>query len=133
MFWNFSGRVPGVGQGDEGVEDDGEPARWRSSTFVAVSGLDTGLYTAFKAVTGNRVGVYLSAEPGLEILAVVDNRTDGQALDQDAPARSTVTEVGLEREGLRGDWLAISAKMAVKGGGEEDGMAGVYITNLQSQ
>ncbi len=64
---------------------------------------------------------------------MVDTRTDGQALDPDAPAGSTVTELGLEREGLRGDWLAISAKMAVKGGGEEDGMAGVYITNLQSQ
>ena len=41
-----------------------------------------------------------------------------------------VTEVGLEREGLRGDWLAVSAKMAVEGGTEEDGMAGVYITHL---
>ena len=42
-----------------------------------------------------------------------------------------MTEVGLEREGLRGNWLAISAKMAVEGSTEEeDGMAGVYITRV---
>ena len=41
-----------------------------------------------------------------------------------------MTEVGLEREGLRGKWLAIAAKMAVEGDTEEDGMAGVYITRV---
>jgi hypothetical protein len=128
VFWNFSGKVPGIGEGDEGAEDDGEPARWRSSAFVAVSGT----VTAFKAATGNLVGVYLSRQPGKPVVTVVSNRTDGRALDPDAPAGSKVTEVGLEREGLRGDWLAVSAKMAVKGGGEEDGMAGVYITNVAS-
>jgi len=128
LFWNFSGMVPGVGGGEDGSEEDGEPARWRSSAFVAVSGTRT----AFKAVSGNIVGVYLSKTPGKPVVTVVSNRTDGRALDPDAPAGSKVTEVGLEREGLRGDWLAVSAKMAVKGGGEEDGMAGVYITNVAS-
>jgi hypothetical protein len=61
---------------------------------------------------------------------VVDNRTDGQLMDPEAPVGSTVVEVGLEREGLRGDWLAVSAKMRVEGGTEEDGMAGVYITKV---
>ncbi|MEJ2577392.1 MAG: hypothetical protein P8106_12195 [Gammaproteobacteria bacterium] len=128
VFWNFSGMVPGIGGGHEGGEDDGEPARWRSSAFVAVSGTNT----AFKAVTGNRVGIYLSTEPGQRVTTVLDNRTDGQTLDPEAPAGSTVTEVGLEREGLRGDWLAVSAKMGVKGGAEEDGMAGVYVTRIPS-
>ena len=41
-----------------------------------------------------------------------------------------MTEVGLEREGLRGNWLAVSAKMGFAGGSEEDGMAGVYITRV---
>jgi len=126
LFWNFSGMVPGVGEGDEGSDEDGEPARWRSSAFVAVSGKRT----AFKAVSGNLLGVYLSNEPGQAAITVLDNRTDGQALDPEAPAGSTVTEVGLEREGLRRDWLAVSAKMAVAGGSEEDGMEGVYITRL---
>ncbi len=127
VFWNFSGRVPGIGGGDEGGEDDGEPARWRSSAFIAVSGTAT----AFKAVTGNRVGVYLSSQPGRQA-----RHRDRQPHRR--PARGSggtrrprlVTEVGLEREGLRGDWLTVSAKMAVEGGTEEDGMAGVYITQL---
>jgi hypothetical protein len=126
VFWNFSGRVPGVGEGDEGGEDDGEPARWRSSAFVAVSGGAT----AFKARTARQVGVYLSAQPGQAPVTVLSNRTEGQVLDPEAPAGSKVTEVGLEREGLRGDWLVVSAKMEVKGGSEEDGMAGVYITRV---
>ena len=48
LFWNYSGKTPCIGGGhsEEGGEDDGEPARWRSSAFVAVSGPAT----AFKAV-----------------------------------------------------------------------------------
>ena len=61
---------------------------------------------------------------------MVDTRTPGQSVDPAAPAGSKVTEIGIEREGLRGNWLTISAKMAVEGGTEEDGMAGVYITRL---
>jgi hypothetical protein len=61
---------------------------------------------------------------------VLDNRTDGLLLDPEAPVGSTVVEVGLEREGLRGNWLTVSAKMGVEGGTEEDGIAGVYITTL---
>jgi len=64
----------------------------------------------------------------------VDTRTDGRALDPEAPEGSIVSEVGLEREGLRGDWLAVSAKMVVAGSTEEeDGMAGVYITKVPRQ
>jgi hypothetical protein len=129
LFWNYSGKTPCVGingHGQEGAEDDGEAARWRSSAFVAISGL----WTAFKAVTGDLVGVYLNKQPGQDIFTVVDTRTPGQSVDPRAPAASKVTEVGLERDGLRGSWLTISAKMAVEGGTEEDGMAGVYITRL---
>lgn len=60
---------------------------------------------------------------------MLDTRTDGQALDPEAPAGSIVSELGIEREGLRGNWIAVSAKM----GTEEDGMAGVYITTLPRQ
>jgi hypothetical protein len=126
LFWNFSGKVPGVGQGDEGGDDDGEPARWRSSAFVAVSGL----YTAFKAVAGDVVGIYLNRQPGQQVFTVLDTRTDGQAIDPEAPAGSTPTELGLEREGLRGPWLAVSAKMGIQGGTEEEGIAGIYLTHL---
>lgn len=126
MFWNFSGKIPGIGQGDEGGEDDGEPARWRSSAFVAVSGPNT----AFKAVTGKRLGIYLSRGPGQAILTVLDTQMDGQLVDHEAPDGSKVTEVSIERESLRGDWLVVNAKMGIQGGTEEDDMAGIYQTSV---
>ncbi|MCO5761909.1 MAG: hypothetical protein NHG36_10405, partial [Chromatiaceae bacterium] len=156
LFWNYSGMVPCTsgGHSEEGSEDDGEPARWRSSAFVAVSGQAS----AFKAVAsggqpggcgschdggmgsapptpshGQPIGIYLNRQPGQPIITVLDTRTDGQALDPEAPAGSIVSELGLEREGLRGNWLAVSAKMGIAGGTEEDGMAGVYITNLSKK
>jgi hypothetical protein len=145
LFWNFSGKTPCVGSGhsEEGAEDDGEPARWRSSAFVAVSGSGATFNAAFKARTGELDddgvyvepvdGIYLGRWPGRgrpSIATVLDTTMDGQLLDPDAPADSTITELGLELEGLRGDWLAISAKMGIEGGEEEDDMAGVYLTEL---
>jgi len=131
LFWNFSGKVPGVGQGDEGGEDDGEPARWRSSAFVAVSaGRGATFRAAFKAETEDVVGIYLATGPEQAIQTVLDTTVAGQDLDPEAPVDSTITELGLEREGLRGDWLAISAKMGIEGGTEEEGMAGVYLTRV---
>jgi len=135
LFWNYSGKTPCVskgGEGGEGAEDDGEAARWRLSAFVAVAGrIDGTFYAAFKAVRTDFVlGIYLSAGPGQAIQTVVDTMMDGEELDPEAPPGSLVTELGLEREGLRGDWLAISAKMGVEGGSEEEGMAGIYLTRV---
>ena len=128
LFWSYSGKTPCVGGGHsmEGAEDDGEAARWRSSSFVAVSGL----YAVFKAVSGEVVGIYLNRQPGQDLVTLLDTQTDGQALDSEAPLGSTITELGIEREGLRGDWLAVSAKMGIEGGTEEEGMAGIYVTRL---
>ena len=128
LFWSYSGKTPCVGSGHsmEGAEDDGEAARWRSSSFVAVSGL----YVVFKAVSGEVVGIYLNRQPGQDLVTLLDTQTDGQALDPAAPLGSTITELGIEREGLRGDWLAVSAKMGIEGGTEEEGMAGIYVTRL---
>jgi len=164
LFWNYSGKTPctGGGHSEEGAEDDGEPARWRSSAFVAVSGQST----AFKAVAsggqpggcgschsggvgsappspshGKPIGIYLNLQPGQDVFTVAATGMDGTLIDPEAaydddddpttpPVALPVTELGLEREGLRGDWLAISAKMGIEGGEEEDGMAGVYITQL---
>jgi hypothetical protein len=125
VFWNYSGKTPcvGNGHGEEGAEDDGEPARWRSSSFVAVSGRTT----AFKAAAGQAVGIYLDHGA---IWTVLDTTMNGPALDPQAPPASTITEVGLEREGLRGDWLVINAKMGIEGGTEDDGMAGIYLTRV---
>jgi hypothetical protein len=143
VYWNYSGRVPCASHGHsaEGAEDDGESVRWRSSAFVAVSaGAGATFNTAFKARSGglhNGVwvdpvdGVYVRKGPGqTPITIAVDTTMNGQLLDPEAPPDSTIAEVGLEREGLRGRWLAINASMDVEGGEEEDGMAGIYITQL---
>jgi hypothetical protein len=128
VFWNYSGMPPcmGIGgHGEEGGEDDGEPARWRFSSFVAVSGP----YTAFKAAAGDVVGIYIESATGRTIWTALDTTMEGPALDPEAPQGSTITEVGIEREGLRDKHLAINAKMS-SGGGHGDGMAGIYLTHV---
>jgi hypothetical protein len=137
LFWNYAGKAPCTGGGhhdggEEGGEEDGESVRWRSSAYLAVSpGIRATFRSVFKARTADVVGIYLREGPGLSpFLTVADTTMDGQLLDPEAPPDSTIVEVGIEREGLRGDWLAINAKMGVEGGEEEDDMAGIYITKL---
>ncbi len=148
LFWNYSGKTPctGGGHSEEGAEDDGEPARWRSSAFVAVSaesGKRIKVKTAFKARTGKLVdgiyvnpvdGIYLGtwSSPGsaVEIETILDTTMSGQVLDPVAPEESMITALGIERESLRGSWLTVNASMGIEGGSEEDGMAGIYLTEL---
>ena len=150
LFWNYSGKVPctGGGHSEEGGEDDGEPARWRSSAFVAVAGRGATFKAAFKARAGEFAGgVYVDPVDGIylgkwpvtgqsSIATVLDTTMDGQSLDPEAPEGSLITELGIELEGLRGDLLVINAKMAapVEEGEEEeeeDDMAGIYLTNVK--
>ena len=109
---------------------------------MAVSaGVGATFTTAFKARSGglsngiyaNPVdGIYMRKGPGQPpVTTVVDTTMNGQVLDPEAPPDSTIAELGLEREGLRGGWFAINASMEVNGGEEEDGMAGVYITQVE--
>lgn len=142
LYWNFSGHVPG-----SDTEDDGEPARWRSAAFVAVSGLvdgslrDATFHAAFKARSGNVDngayvnpvdGIYLRRGPGVApIQAVAQTGETGTVLDPDAIDPDTgdalpVTSLGLERDGFRGDHLVITASMAT----EEAGWAGIYLTDV---
>jgi hypothetical protein len=136
LFWNYSGKAPCMGSGhghaEEGGEDDGESVRWRSSAYLAVStGISATFRSAFKSRKADVVGIYLRAGPGRSpFLTIADTTMDGQSLDPEAPVDSRIVEVGVEREGLRGHWLAISAKMGIEGGEEEDDMAGIYITKL---
>ncbi|ACK67744.1 protein of unknown function DUF1555 [Rippkaea orientalis PCC 8801] len=119
VFWNFSGRVPGSEN-----EEDGELARWRSSAFIALSGEQV----AFKATTGpdaetGEDGIYIQLGPDLPITTVVETGMDGSVLDPIA-AGLPITSLSIEREGLRNGWLAIAASM----GNEEASWAGIYIT-----
>jgi hypothetical protein len=139
LFWNFSGRVPG----DE-AEDDGEPARWRSSAFVAVSRrAGATANVAFKARTGeidpdeqNYIdpidGIYLKQSPGQSrIITVLDTTAAGFDLDPEAPEDSTINELGIEREALRGGWLVLTARMGEEGAGHEEGLAGIYVARVR--
>ncbi|MGR8981838.1 MAG: hypothetical protein ACU84H_17345 [Gammaproteobacteria bacterium] len=151
VYWNFSGRVPGTGEGDD---EDGEPARWRSSAFAAVSGLvydglnDSTFHIAFKARTGAIVegsyvdpvdGIYLRGGPGVSpIQTLVSTGMDGNLIDPEAvfdddensetpPVSLPVTEMGIERDGFRGNRLAVNVSM----GTEEIGWAGIYLTRIR--
>jgi hypothetical protein len=107
---------------------------------VAVGHAGSGQFrVAFKARRGDIAdgvyvppvdGIYLAKGPGQsDVVTVLDTTMPGQALDPEAPPGTTILELGLEREGLRGDWLAITATMGVAGGDDEDdGMAGIYVT-----
>ena len=147
VYWNYSGMVPGMAEGGEG--DDGEPARWRSAAFVAVSGgvhgalADPTFHAAFKARTGAIDpathayvapvdGIYLRKGPGqASIVTVVRSGMDGTLIDpeaiDDTGAPLPVTEMGLERDGFRGDALVVTVTM----GSEETGWAGVYLTRVR--
>jgi hypothetical protein len=143
LYWNFSGHVPGTTE-----EEDGEPARWRSAAFTAVSGMvdgslsDANFHAAFKARTGEVVagayvnpvdGIYLRRGPGqAQFLTVAETGMDGTLLDPGAIDSETgavlpVTEMGIERDGFRGNALVINASM----GSEETGWAGIYLTEVQ--
>ncbi|MEJ2520979.1 MAG: hypothetical protein P8Y91_11655, partial [Desulfuromonadales bacterium] len=77
-------------------------------------------------------GIYLRRGPGrLPIETVLDTTMAGQSLDPQAPADSVINELGLEREGLRGRWLTVNAKIGVEGSSEEDGIAGIYLTEIR--
>lgn len=143
LYWNFSGHVPGSME-----EADGEPARWRNTAFVAVSGWLAGtgasFHATFKARTGDVVndvyvnpmdGIYLAQGPGRsQIIPVVETGMDGtlfdpEAIDADTGATLPVTDMGIERDGLRSDTLVVTVSM----GSEETGWAGIYLTNLKCQ
>ena len=141
VYWNFSGLVPGTGESDE----DGEFARWRSASFVAVSGLvdgslnDATFHVVFKARKGEIVdgeytdvvdGIYLGKGPGNPPYSpTVWTGMDGSLIDpmavnQDTSVGLPVTAMGIERDGFRGDTLALTVSM----GDADYGWAGIYLT-----
>lgn len=130
LFWVYSGRPPGVG----GEEEEAEPPRWRFSAFMSVyDGV-----VAFKARTGtfnkqheyvNVVdGIYLSnilAGSGLQTL--IETGMDGSVFDPMLQSgEMLVSGLGIEREGLRGQNLAITATME----NAEESWGGIYMANV---
>ncbi|MGE5088348.1 MAG: hypothetical protein ACM3QY_04405 [Candidatus Levyibacteriota bacterium] len=149
VYWNYSGMVPGTAGGSEG--DDGEPAKWRSASFVAVSGFVNGwvpgptFQIAFKARTGSidpATNVYVRPVDGIYLgkgpapaanIALVRTGMDGRSIDPEAVDGLgnglPVTEMGLERDGFRGNALVVNVTM----GSEAAGWAGVYLTRVPAQ
>ena len=144
LYWNYSGKPPCSkhSHSDEEGGDDHESIRWRSAAFMAIANGPGATFRAvFKARSGKSIdgvypdpvdGIYLRKGPGRSrIVTILDTTMEGQTVDPEAPAGSVISELGLEREGLRGDWLAITASMGVEGAEEEDDMAGIYITHAR--
>ncbi len=127
LFWNFSGRPPGSGSGDEGGEE--EPPRWRSASFVAVAGvLADAFQVVFKASVGQNDLLFRCKGPGGALESFAGTGTPGVEIDPEAPAGSEVVSVGIERDALRGGALAMTASMLDGVTGES--WAGVYVATL---
>ncbi len=132
VYWVFSGRPPAAGSSTEGGE--AEPPRWRSSSFIAVAGQSDETYkVTFKAMIGSVDGIYLAKGPvAAPILTVLDTYMPGQDIDSvAAPDGSSIATVGMERDGLRGDWLVVTASMLYSTDELTESNAGVYITQIQ--
>jgi hypothetical protein len=132
MYWNFSGSPPGSGGGkggDEGGEQ--EPPRWRSASFIAVSGTGPNTFQAvFKARSEGQDRLFRASGPGGEPDALVGTGSSGVEIDAEAPAASAVVSVGIERDGLRNGVLAMTASMLDEATGES--WAGVYVVPLSA-
>ena len=97
LNWNFSGQVSST---------DGEPARWRSAAYVA----DSKGNVIFTGQSGALDGLYLG-DGTSPLQTLLTTNSLGQSVDPMAPAGSIVSSIGLERDGFRGDRLAISVGM----------------------
>lgn len=133
-FWGYSGRPPGVGS-DQVAEGEEEPPRWRSTAFLAAS---DGM-VVFKARTGvqNEVGEYINPIDGIymrdgvsqtPITVLVETGMNSDVLDPSIPGGVLpIVGVGIERDGFRGNKLAITASMA----DAENGWGGIYFANIE--
>ena len=152
VYWNFSGRVPGKGHGgEEDPEETLEMARWRSTSFGAVSGSGAPGMTVIKAsfednndVLENEQALLLrDVKPsGLGDLVPLLRTGDlGAMVDPEAPAGAVISALGIERDGFRGNWLAINVSMLVPAAEvtaaaageeseEETGWAGIYAAHF---
>jgi len=152
VYWNFSGRVPGKGHGgEEDPEETLELARWRSTSFGAVSGSGAPGMTVIKAhfadngdqVENEQALLLRDVEPsGLgELMPLLRTGDPGAMVDPEAPAGAVISALGIERDGFRGNWLAINVSMLVpttevaatadgEESEEETGWAGIYAAHF---
>ncbi|MFM1866596.1 MAG: hypothetical protein RL591_4 [Planctomycetota bacterium] len=138
VFWGFSGRAPGTGGGGEGgeiedvaVEEEGELARWRSATFIAVAndrdhgGTGSGYRVAFKARRGETDGIFSAFGPTDPVVAeLVSVGSPASLIDAGATSESVVTAVAIEREAMRDGWIVIG--ISTEDPKSKEGAAGIF-------
>jgi hypothetical protein len=140
VFWGFSGRAPGTGGGGEGggegggvaiEEEEGELARWRSATFIAVAndrdhgGTGSGYRVAFKARRGETDGIFSAFGPTDPAIAeLISVGSPASIIDAGASSESVVTAVAIEREAMRDGWIVIG--ISTEDLKTKEGGAGVF-------
>ncbi len=115
VYWNFSGKISGTTD-----EEDSEPARWRSTSFIASDGWNA----AFNGTrTDGSTGLYLRFDD--DLLTIAELGMDGALLDPLATGLP-ITSLSIERDGYRNGWLALNASMA----SADAGWAGIYVARV---
>lgn len=136
------GEEGGGGGKDFDTEEDGELARWRCGAYVALASRGAAYYqVAYKAKRDARTGVYLwDSRPNEPLQKMLETGMDASVLDA-AYAGMEITSIGIERDGFRKGWMAITAGMAAPVPGveaaadeghsdEAEGNAGIYLTRV---
>jgi hypothetical protein len=132
----------GGGGNDFDTEEDGELARWRCGAYVALASRGAAYYqVAYKAVRDEQTGLYLwDSRPKKPLLKVLETGMDGSVLDP-ASAGLKIASIGIERDGFRKGWMAVTASMlapeSTADGAAEDphadeteGNAGIYLARV---
>lgn len=131
IYWTYSGHIPAPD------EPDAEIPRWRSAAFAAMSDGRV----VFKARTGDldKHGAYVNPVDGVYIgypladdtlSAIIETGMEGAWFDPSVSKlfRATLPVVGfgIERDGFRGDKLAMTISMA----DEENSWGGIYVADV---
>jgi hypothetical protein len=153
VYWNFSGRVLGMGHGgsEEDPEETLELARWRSTSFGAVSGTGAPGMSVIKArfednldgIENEHALLLRDVKPSQagDLVPLLRTGDLGAMVDPAAPDGAVISALGIERDGFRGNWLAVnvsmlvpSAEVTAAAGGEESeeetGWAGIYAAHF---
>lgn len=107
-YWTYSGSTEG---------GDAEPPRWRSSAFTAIDNKRGVIFkgspnsTLSKGISGI-YGANITGGAVSQLFKVIATGDLMATLDPSAPVASPITSVGIEREGLRNGWLALTASSA---------------------
>jgi len=138
----------GEGGGEGGGPDefdnyeDGELARWRCGAYVALASRGAAYYqVAYKAERNDETGLYLwDSRPKKSLRKVLETGMDASVLDPNA-AGMQIASFGIERDGFRKGWMAVTASMAAPASDPEaaaaeghsdeaEGNAGIYLTRV---